>query len=82
MRDFEPQFRLVSELQRLGERAFVHKLKKKDPDITPDEIANEVDRWYLRRPTGTDDGFSIRVDISVFNSKKIWIHNNSNITPN
>lgn len=71
MKDFEPQFRLLSELQRLGESAFIHKLKKKKPDITPDEIANEVDRWYLERPQGTDVGFSRRVDISGFRSKKV-----------
>ena len=71
MRDFGPQLNLLSELQRLGERAFIHKLKKKKPDITTDEIVNEIDRWYLQRPEGTDEGFSKRIDISGFVSKKI-----------
>ena len=70
MRDFEPQFRLLSELQRLGERAFIHKLRKKNPDITLAETESEVDRWYLELPLGTDEGFSRR-DISGFVSKKI-----------
>lgn len=71
MKNFEPQFRLISELQRLGERAFIFKLKKSKPDITSDEIANEVDGWYLERPCDADDGFFRRIDISGFTSKKI-----------
>jgi len=70
VRDFEPQFRMLSELQRLGERAFIHKLRKKNPDITLAEIESEVDRWYLELPQRTDEGFSRR-DISRFVSKKI-----------
>lgn len=50
MKDFEPKFRVVSELQRLGESAFIHKLKKRKPDITDSEISEEVSNWYLVRP--------------------------------
>lgn len=68
VKDFEPQFRLVSELQRLGERAFVFKLKQKRPEITPDEIAAEVGKWYLNeRPNSSHRGR--RLDTSRFNRK-------------
>ncbi len=41
---------MVAELQRLAERAFVFKLKEKDPDITPQQIEMEVCKWYKERP--------------------------------
>lgn len=69
VKDFEPKFRLLSELQRLGERAFINKLKKRNPDITDGEVAIEIDRWYLQRPEGSDEGFTSRVDISAVISK-------------
>jgi len=50
VKDFEPKFRVVSELQQLGEQAFIHKLKKRNPGISDSEIAEEVAKWYLAEP--------------------------------
>ena len=44
------KFRVISELQKLAERAFIHKIKKANPDITQQEITAEVNRWYRDRP--------------------------------
>lgn len=44
------KFRVISELQKLAERAFIHKLKKANPEITQQEIIAEVNRWYKDRP--------------------------------
>ncbi|MCZ2389513.1 MAG: hypothetical protein LC113_00365 [Acidobacteria bacterium] len=43
-------FETIAELQRLAERAFVYKLKEERPDITPQEIEEEVGKWYKDRP--------------------------------
>ena len=69
MRDFEPKFRVVSELQRLGERAFIHKLKRKKPDISDSEIAAEIASWYLTKSdTSPEDGLVRRSDLSKLRS--------------
>lgn len=60
MKDFEPKFRIISELQRLAERAFVFKLRKKRPDISEAEISAEVARWYLTRDEITAEDFMVR----------------------
>lgn len=71
VRDFESKFRVISELQRLGERAFVFKLRKKRPDISPAEISAEIARWYLtREDVSSEDGLVRRADLSEFNTVK------------
>ncbi len=42
--------KLVSDLQKFAERAFVNKLKIKNPSISPQEIIAELNRWYMDRP--------------------------------
>jgi len=49
------KFEIIGELQELGERAFIHKLKERRPDITPEELRIEVNRWYRIRP-GAEHG--------------------------
>lgn len=44
------QFQLLMELRRLGERAFLHKLLQKYPDLTPRQINDELTKWYRIRP--------------------------------
>jgi|688.fasta_scaffold2856617_1 hypothetical protein len=55
------------DLMRIVERAYVHKLKTRRPDITDEEVALEVKRWYMDRP-GAEHGDSDGVigDISRF----------------
>jgi hypothetical protein len=38
------------DLMRIVERGFIHKLKDRRPEITEDELAQELKRWYLDRP--------------------------------
>ncbi len=65
MKDFEPKFRVVSELQRLGERAFVHKLKLKRPGISELEISAEIAHWYLTKiDASPEEGLVRRSDLS------------------
>ena len=69
MKDFEPKFRVVSELQRLGERAFIHKLKRKRPDISDSEITAEIARWYLTKlDASPEDGLVRRSDFAGLKS--------------
>ena len=44
------RFELLMELRRLGERAFLHKLRQKQPNLTSDEINEELSKWYRIRP--------------------------------
>ena len=41
---------IAQELLDLAERAFVHKLKKRNPEITDDAIRAAVSQWYTTRP--------------------------------
>lgn len=41
---------IVQELLEIAERAFVHKLKKRNPEITDDAIRAAVNQWYATRP--------------------------------
>ncbi|HLA95987.1 MAG TPA: hypothetical protein VK612_09715 [Pyrinomonadaceae bacterium] len=50
MKSFVAQVQLISNLQQFAERAFVNKLKKQSPDISPQEIVAELNRWYMDRP--------------------------------
>jgi len=44
------RFNLLMELRRLGERAFLHKLRQKQPDLTPEQINEALSKWYRLRP--------------------------------
>lgn len=44
------RFQLLMEMRRLGERAFLHKLRQEDPDLTPQQINEELSKWYRNRP--------------------------------
>lgn len=71
VKDFEPKFRVISELQQLGERAFIHKLKKRRPEITDSEISAEVAEWYLAKPNeALEKGLVRRSNYSDLISKK------------
>ena len=50
MKDGVARFQLLMELRRLGERAFLHKLRQKHPDLTPQQINEELSKWYRIRP--------------------------------
>ena len=50
MKSLVAQIQLVLNIQKFAERAFVNKLKKKRPDLTPQEINEEIDKWYTDRP--------------------------------
>jgi hypothetical protein len=50
MKDGIATFEMIAEVQLLAERAFVFKLKEKNPNITPDEVEAEVAKWYKDRP--------------------------------
>ena len=50
MKSYVTQVQLILNMQQFAERAFVNKLKKKRPDITHQEISEEVDKWYMDRP--------------------------------
>jgi hypothetical protein len=58
---------MVSNLQKLAERAFVYKLKKKNPSISDQDVIAELNRWYTDRPGAPNgDGFGRRGDPSRF----------------
>ncbi len=41
---------MISELQQLAERAFVFRLKERNPHITPEQIEIEIGKWLKDRP--------------------------------
>jgi Rv0078B-related antitoxin len=41
---------IVQELLEIAERAFIHKLKKRNPEISDDAIRAAVNQWYAIRP--------------------------------
>ena len=45
------------DLMRIVERGFIHKLKQRRPDVTEQEISEEIRRWYMERP-GAEHGDS------------------------
>jgi len=56
------------DLMQIVEQGFIFKLKKKQPDITAEEIKKEVQKWYLSRPNEQyDDKYWRKGDISRFN---------------
>lgn len=62
-------FEMFAELQELAERAFVFRLKEKDPNLTAAQIEVEYCKWLKDRP-GSEfgDGVGRVGDISRFNS--------------
>ena len=44
------RFKMLMELRRLGERAFLFKLRQKHPDLTTKQINEELSKWYRIRP--------------------------------
>jgi hypothetical protein len=44
------RFQLLMEMRRLGERAFLLKLRQKHPDLTPQQVNEELSKWYRIRP--------------------------------
>ncbi|MBX3292546.1 MAG: hypothetical protein KF881_06605 [Acidobacteria bacterium] len=67
MQNAAARFQLLMELRRLGERAFVQKLRQKHPDITQEEINKELCTWYRIRPGAEfGDGVGRVGDMSRF----------------
>ena len=71
----QSKFEIILELVELGERAFIHKLKKTNPLISPTEIEESVKDWYRDRPGAVlGDGTGVPGDIGRFyvcdNSRK------------
>jgi hypothetical protein len=63
-----PRFQLLMELRRLGERAFLHKLRQKHPELTPQQINEELGNWYRIRPGAEfGDGVGHVGDLARFN---------------
>lgn len=58
---------MIAELQRLAERAFVFRLKEKNPSITPEQIEVEIGKWLKDRPGAEfGDGVGRVGDLSRF----------------
>lgn len=62
-------FEMIGELQQLAERAFVFRLREKDPSITPAQIEIAICKWLKERP-GSEfgDGVGRIGDLSRFKS--------------
>ena len=43
-------FEMIGELQELAERAFVFRLKEKNPNITSQQVEVEIGKWLKIRP--------------------------------
>lgn len=58
---------VFTDLMRMMDNAFIHKLRALNPNISEQEIAEELKRHYMRRP-GAEHGDSsgVRGDISRF----------------
>ena len=58
---------MIFELHELAKRAFIHKLKEANPNISPKEITEAVNRWYKDRPEAPlGDGVGHVGDLSRF----------------
>ena len=58
------RFRRIIELQELAERAFLYKLKKKNPDLTQDQInLMEAGKTYVNVHTAKNPNGEIRGQI-------------------
>lgn len=60
MINYVKKFELIVELLELSERAFLYKLKKRKPDLSPDQIKEELRNWYQTRP-GAEHGDGVGV---------------------
>ena len=61
------RFQLLMELRRLGERAFLHKLRQKHPDLSQNQTNEELSKWYRIRPGAEfGDGVGRVGDLSRF----------------
>jgi len=49
------RFQLLMEMRRFGERAFLHKLRRKHPELSQKQINEELTKWYRTRP-GSEHG--------------------------
>jgi hypothetical protein len=68
MKNGVARFQLLMELRRFGERAFLHKLRQKHPDLTPQQINEELSKWYRIRPGAEfGDGVGRVGDLARFN---------------
>lgn len=64
----QSKFAMIFELVELGERAFVFKLKKMNPLISPEGVEAAVRAWYQDRPgAALGDGVGEPGDIGRFN---------------
>ncbi|MDZ4849536.1 MAG: hypothetical protein SGI77_09590 [Pirellulaceae bacterium] len=63
----QSKFEIIMELVELGERAFIHKLKKTNPLISLTEIEESVEDWYRDRPgAALGDGTGVPGDVGRF----------------
>jgi hypothetical protein len=58
---------VFTDLMRMMDSAFIHKLRARNPNISEGEVAEELKRWYMHRP-GAEHGDSsgVRGDLSRF----------------
>jgi hypothetical protein len=62
------KLQIIEELLELSERAFLYKLKSKNPDITEEEQKKLLKDWYHDRPGAEDgDGVGVKGDPARFN---------------
>ena len=67
MTSSQAKFQVIIELFELSQRAFLHKLKKKHPNLTEEETASELRKWYQLRPGAElGDAEGIPGDLSRF----------------
>ena len=61
-------FEMIAEINRLAERAFVFRLREKNPEITSEQIEIEICKWIKDRPGAEfGDGEGRVGDLSRFN---------------
>lgn len=60
MTNMHSKLGIILELVELGERAFIYKLKKRRPLISPLELEEAVRSWYRERP-GAEQGDAVGV---------------------
>ncbi len=65
--DFEPnpfnancKLQIVAQLLDIAERAFVHKLLKRHPDMIEADVKSAIRNWYATRP-GAEHGDGVGV---------------------
>lgn len=67
MKNFTKKFSNILDLVRLAERAFLFKLRKRLPNLTPDDEKRYLSEWYRTRPEAPiGDAEGTPVDISRF----------------